>query len=108
MGVLELLESMIVTANGILWGAPLLIMILGVGLLLTIRLSGIQVRLFPMAILRLTRSIHEKNDGRKGDISPFQALSTALSGTMGIGNIVGVSMAIALGGPGLSSGSRKG
>ncbi|AFD00767.1 amino acid carrier protein (sodium:alanine symporter family) [Methanocella conradii HZ254] len=100
MGVLELLESMIVTANGILWGAPLFIMILGVGLLLTIRLGGIQVRLFPMAILRLTRSIHEKNDGREGDISPFQALSTALSGTMGIGNIAGVSTAIVLGGPG--------
>lgn len=100
MDALEILENAIVAANGIFWGAPLFIAILGVGLFLTIRLGGIQVRLFPMAIARLINSIREKNDGKEGDISPFQALSTALSGTMGIGNIAGVSTAIVLGGPG--------
>lgn len=78
----------------------LLILIVGVGLLLTVRLSGIQVRLLPLAISRLTRSVREEDHGKEGDISPFQALATALSGTMGIGNIAGVSTAIVLGGPG--------
>jgi AGCS family alanine or glycine:cation symporter len=100
MGVLESFESLIVSANDIFWGVPLFVLILGVGLLLTIRLGGIQVRLLPLAISRLTRSVCQKEHGKEGDISPFQALSTALSGTMGIGNIAGVSTAIVLGGPG--------
>lgn len=100
MGVLESFENLIITANSIFWGAPLFILIIGVGLLLTVRLGVIQVRLFPLAIGRLTRSVGKKGQGPEGDISPLQALSTALSGAMGIGNIAGVSTAIVLGGPG--------
>ena len=100
MGVLESLESLIMTANGIFWGVPLFILVLGIGLILTIRLGFIQVRLFPLAVARLTRSVGQSEQGREGDISPIQALTTALSGTMGIGNIAGVSTAIVLGGPG--------
>jgi AGCS family alanine or glycine:cation symporter len=100
MDFLESLESLIVAANGIFWGLPLFILIAGVGLLLTLRLGLIQVRLFPLAVSHLVRSFGQKDNGKEGDISPFQALSTALSGTMGIGNIAGVSTAIVLGGPG--------
>jgi alanine or glycine:cation symporter, AGCS family len=100
MGFLESFESLVVTANSIFWGAPLFILIVGVGLLLTIRLGIIQVRLFPLAVSKLIRSPGRREHGQEGDISPFQALSTALAGTMGIGNIAGVSTAIVLGGPG--------
>ncbi len=100
MSTLETLENFIVTANSIFWGVPLFILILGVGLLLTARLGLIQVRLFPLAIRKLLSSAGTKAQGKEGDISPLQALSTALSGTMGIGNIAGVSTAIVLGGPG--------
>jgi AGCS family alanine or glycine:cation symporter len=100
MDFLESLESLIIAANGIFWGVPLFVLIGGVGLLLTLRLGVIQVRLLPMAIARLVQSVGKNGQGKEGDISPFQALSTALSGTMGIGNIAGVSTAIVLGGPG--------
>jgi AGCS family alanine or glycine:cation symporter len=103
MGVLESFESQIVTANSIFWGVPLFVLVLGVGLLLTVRLGVIQVRLFPLAVARLTRSVGQSEQGREGDISPIQALTTALSGTMGIGNIAGVS-GHRLGGPARSSG----
>ncbi len=99
-GALESFENLITAANGIFWGAPLFILIIGVGLLLTVRLGIIQVRLFPLAVSRLARSAGRREQGGEGDISPLQALSTALSGTMGIGNIAGVSTAIVLGGPG--------
>lgn len=100
MTLLGTLESFIVSANGIFWGVPMFILILGVGLLLTIRLGGIQLLKFPLAVKRLFESIVYQKSDTEGDITPFQALSTALSGTMGIGNIAGVSTAIVLGGPG--------
>jgi AGCS family alanine or glycine:cation symporter len=100
MALLGSLESFIVAANGIFWGVPMFLLILGVGLLLTIRLGGIQLLKFPLAVKRLFESIVYQKSDNEGDITPFQALSTALSGTMGIGNIAGVSTAIVLGGPG--------
>lgn len=85
--------------GGIVWGPFLLIpLLLGTGLYLTIRLGGIQfIRLG--ASLRLGL-IKRKDPGSEGDISQFQALTTALAATVGTGNIVGVATAIAIGGPG--------
>ena len=79
-----------------MWGPWLLIFLLGTGFWLTIRLRGIQFR-FLFYALRLTFS---KEMEGQGDISHFGSLMTALAATVGIGNIAGVSTAVALGGPG--------
>ncbi|SHI45544.1 alanine or glycine:cation symporter, AGCS family [Tessaracoccus bendigoensis DSM 12906] len=85
--------------SGIVWGPFLLIpLLLGTGLYLTIRLGGIQfIRLGASLRLGLLK---RKDPGSEGDISQFQALTTALAATVGTGNIVGVATAIAIGGPG--------
>jgi len=85
--------------SGFIWGLPLIILLLGTGVYLTILLRGIQFRaLLPALYLAL---IKRKEDGNaQGDISHFQALMTALSATVGVGNIAGVATAIAVGGPG--------
>jgi alanine or glycine:cation symporter, AGCS family len=85
--------------SGVIWGPFLLIpLLLGTGLYLTIRLGGLQF-LKLGAGLRLG-ILKRKDDGAEGDISQFQALTTALAATVGTGNIVGVATAIGIGGPG--------
>lgn len=92
--LLEILKSV----SDVLWGIPLLILIVGTGIFLTVRVGFLQIRLLPVA-LRLTFSRkHDKT--AEGDISQFQALTTALAATVGTGNIVGVATAVLLGGPG--------
>ena len=85
--------------SGFVWGFPLIILLLGTGIYLTILLRGIQFRaLVPALYLALVK---RKDDGDpEGDISQFQSLMTALSATVGVGNIAGVATAIAVGGPG--------
>lgn len=100
MIALASVEDIVIAANGVVWGIPLFGLLLGVGLLLTIRLGVIQVRRLPLAVRRLFEGGGSKGPVNDGDISPLQALTTALSGTMGIGNIAGVSTAIVTGGPG--------
>ena len=85
-------------ANRFVWGAPALILILGVGLFLSLYTGFAQLRLFPKAC-RVFVSKLRGNRSETG-ISPFQALCTALAATIGTGNIVGVAGAITLGGPG--------
>jgi len=85
--------------SGLLWGSPLtLIALLGTGLYLTIRMGLIQVRGFSHAVGLISGKYSCPNDS--GEVSHFQALSTALSATIGTGNIAGVATAITLGGPG--------
>ena len=79
-----------------MWGPWLLILLLGTGCWLTICLRGIQVR----SLLYAFRLTFSKDRKGKGDISHFEALMTTLAATVGIGNIAGVSTAVALGGPG--------
>lgn len=81
---------------GWVWGPPMLILLVGTGLYLTILLRGLQFRVLPHAL----KLIFQKELTQNGDISHFAALMTALSATVGIGNIVGVAAAITLGGPG--------
>jgi len=81
--------------NGYLWGPPMLIILLGTHLFLTVRLRGIQ-RYIPLGI-RL--SFSSDSEGQ-GEVSQFGALTTALAATVGTGNIVGVATAVAIGGPG--------
>jgi len=88
--------KLISVLSGWVWGPPMLILLVGTGLYLTILLKGLQFRALPLAF----RLIWDKERGREGDISHFAALMTALAATVGIGNIVGVATAITLGGPG--------
>ena len=81
---------------GLLWGSPMLILNLGVGLWLTVCTRCAQVRLFPASLRRLC----SPPSGDSGGVSPFRALCTALAATVGTGNLVGVAGAICLGGPG--------
>jgi AGCS family alanine or glycine:cation symporter len=90
--VTEFLKSV----ENIVWGVPLLVIILAGGLLLTVRLKGIQIRRLPLAL----KWMFTQEEGATGNVSSFGALCTALSATIGTGNIVGVAMAICLGGPG--------
>ena len=84
---------------GILWGNGLtLLILLGMGLYLTIRLGLVQIRGFRHSIALISGAYHCPD--HKGQITHFQALSTALSATVGTGNIAGVATAISLGGPG--------
>ncbi len=78
------------------WGLPLIILILGGGIFLTVRLKGLQIRHLPKALKFM---VQNEEDG-KGEISSFGALCTAMSATIGTGNIVGVATAIFWGGPG--------
>ncbi|MDR0889897.1 MAG: sodium:alanine symporter family protein [Oscillospiraceae bacterium] len=87
--------SLLTRIGNAVWGWPLMILFLGVGLLFTIRLRGIQWRYLGRAL----RSIFQ-DDGGKGDASPYAALCTALAATIGTGNIVGVATALCIGGPG--------
>ena len=85
--------------SGLLWGNPLtLIILLGTGLYLTVRMGLVQVRGFHHAIGLISGRYDRRSDD--GQITHFQALSTALSATIGTGNIAGVATAITLGGPG--------
>lgn len=93
------LQTALETISGIVWGPFFLIpLLLGTGLYLTIRLGGLQFLRLGSA-LRLGL-ITRKDPGSDGDISQFQALTTALAATVGTGNIVGVATAIGIGGPG--------
>lgn len=89
-------EALISTLSGWVWGPPMLALLVGTGLYLTVLLKGLQFRLLPRAL----RLIFHKDHHHEGDISHFAALMTALAATVGIGNIVGVATAITLGGPG--------
>ncbi|MBD3321218.1 MAG: amino acid carrier protein [Chitinivibrionales bacterium] len=92
------LAERIAWLDGIIWGAPLMILLVGTGLFLTFFLKGIQFRGLLHAI-DVLRGKHD-NPGDPGEINHFQALSAALSATIGTGNIVGVAAAVLLGGPG--------
>ena len=93
---MELLDQIISSASGFVWGVPMLVLLVGTGLYLTIRLKGMQFWALGHAI----KLIFSKEEDAEGDITHFQALMTALAATVGIGNIVGVATAITFGGPG--------
>lgn len=92
---MEFIENGIRTLNDFLWGWPLIGLLLGTHLFLTVRTKVIQRFVFRGIQLSL-----QKEEGSAGDVSPFGALTTALASTFGTGNIIGVGTAIALGGPG--------
>ncbi|UOO89463.1 sodium:alanine symporter family protein [Vitreoscilla massiliensis] len=98
---MESLKNLFDTLGGWVWGPYMLVLLVGTGVYLTIRLMGIQFTLLPFA-LKQAFTPQKKGDGdtQEGDISHFGALMTALSATIGTGNIAGVATAVVVGGPG--------
>lgn len=98
---MEAIESLISTINGIVWGPMMLVLILGVGLFLSLGLKLVPILKLGTGFRLMWggRSAAE-GDQEQGEIPPFQALMTAMSATVGTGNIAGVATAIFLGGPG--------
>lgn len=93
---MQLITQILKQINDIVWGLPLICLLLGTGIYFTFKLKFIQLRKLKLAF----KCIFKKEDEQDGDVSSFQALCTALSSTIGTGNIVGVATAIAAGGPG--------
>ena len=85
--------------NGYVWGMPMIVLLLGTGVLLTVLTRAVQVRLLAVAFREVLGRLGKKTVG-EGSVSPFQAVATALASTVGVGNIAGVATAIHLGGPG--------
>src|SRR5574344_2912084 len=85
--------------NALVWGIPMVVLILGTGLYLQLRLGLLPLRKIGYGFRMIWQSRRVK-EGQAGDISPYAALMTALSATVGTGNIAGVATAIAVGGPG--------
>ena len=94
------MRQIIESFNEILWGLPLILGIMGTGIYISIRLGGIQFRKLGFALRNTLGKVFDQAEEADGDISPFSALATALAATVGTGNIVGVSLAIIMGGPG--------
>ena len=95
---MEMLNNVVGWLNGIVWGPPMLFLILGVGLFLTVGLRFLTIKRIPFGFGLLWKGRIPGDD--EGQISPFNALMTSLSATIGTGNIAGVATAVALGGPG--------
>ena len=92
----EAINNFLVAVDDKVWGVPLMVLIIAGGVLLTCRLGLLQVRRLPLALKWMFKN-EEEGDG---EISSFAALCTALSATIGTGNIVGVATAVCAGGPG--------
>ena len=98
-GFFDWLLAITTELDNLLWGKPLIILLIGTGIVLTFMTRGIQFTYF-FNSLKLVFSKEARSDEGTGDISPFAALMTALAATVGNGNIAGVATAIAIGGPG--------
>lgn len=95
MELLNTIQSIVKSVNAVLWGPPMLVLLFGTHLFLTLRTGFIQRK-----TLKAIRLSVAKDPDSEGDISQFGALTTALASTIGTGNIIGVGTAVALGGPG--------
>ena len=98
--MLKTIEAVNNVVNNFIWGIPAMICIIGVGLFLSFRTRFIQIRKFPYSIKNTLGRIFDKSEAADGSITPFQAVCTALAGTVGTGNIAGAATALAIGGPG--------
>ncbi|MBQ2830299.1 MAG: sodium:alanine symporter family protein [Oscillospiraceae bacterium] len=98
--MVEMITNINSKINGFVWGAPAMVLILGVGLWLTIGTGFVQFRRFGYAMRNTIGKAFIKVEAKEGSVSPFTAMCTALAATVGTGNIAGVSGAIAIGGPG--------
>ena len=97
---MAIIEAINTAINDVVWGVPMLILLVGAGILLTCRTFGVQFRKFGYAMKNTLGKIFVKTEAKEGEMTPFQAMSTALAGTVGTGNIAGITTAVTLGGPG--------
>lgn len=97
---MEAIESVVGAINGLVWGPPMLVLILGVGLFLSLGLKLMPVLQIGAGLRLMWKGCSSSGAESDGEIPPFQALMTALAATVGTGNIAGVATAIFLGGPG--------
>ena len=86
--------------NDIVWGIPALVLLMGAGIILTVGLKGFQFRKFGYAMKHTVGKMFKKQEAKAGEVTPLQALTTALAATVGTGNIAGITFAVTLGGPG--------
>ena len=100
--MMQAVSNFIHAFDNLVWGIPMLVLLLGTGIFLSARLGFLQFRRFGFIMKHTVgRLFGSRNaDSRDGTLTPVQALTTALAGTVGTGNIAGVAGAIALGGPG--------
>lgn len=94
------LSNIVKFLNDIAWGPWMLILLVGTGIYLSARVGFLQFRKFGYAMRNTIGKVFQKQSAGKGEVTPFQAVSTALAATVGTGNIAGVTGAIAVGGPG--------
>ncbi len=92
------MNELLNTIDGIVWGPAMLMLILGTGLYLQIRLRGMPILMIGQGLRMIWKG--RRSDAGHGEVSPFSALMTCLAATIGVGNVVGVATAVALGGPG--------
>lgn len=98
--MIEVIDKVNSVVNGFIWGVPTMVLILGVGILLSIGTGFVQIRKFGYAMKTIFSKLFSKTEAAKGSMTSFQAVCTALAATVGTGNIAGVAGAIAIGGPG--------
>ena len=98
--MINLITEINSTINNFVWGIPMMVLILGVGIYLSIRCGFPQFRHFVHIMKNTIGKAFEKSEKKEGAVSPFKAMCTALAASIGTGNIAGVSGAIAIGGPG--------
>lgn len=96
---MEFIHKLVVQLNDLVWGVPMLVLILGTGMFLMVMLKGMPILRIALGFRLMWRG-RAKDASSSGHVSPFQALMTGLSATVGTGNIAGVATAIFLGGPG--------
>ena len=97
---MELIAQINGAVNSFVWGAPMLILLIGVGILMTVRNKGLLVPEIRLRHEEYHWEDFQKGPTRGGGDHPFQAVSAALAGTVGTGNIAGITTAVTLGGPG--------
>ena len=100
MGIYEAIATGNDWLNGIVWGIPALVLLMGAGIILTVGLKGFQFRKFGYAMKNTAGKMFKKVEAKAGEVTPLQALTTALAATVGTGNIAGITFAVTLGGAG--------
>lgn len=98
---MESFKQILGVANGFLWGPVMLVLLLGTGIMFTLRLRFIQITKLKLAFKNIFKKSHDSGDENEGEgLSPFQSLTTAIAAQVGTGNLAGVATALVSGGPG--------
>jgi len=100
MTFMEKFSDFVNVLNGYTWGPWMLILLVGTGIYLSIRVGFIQFGRFGYAMKNTLGKMFKKHEAGQGEVTPLQAVTTALAATVGTGNIAGVTGAIIVGGPG--------